>query len=57
MLYNGVRPSDAFMAPKQKSKMSLNERYIMSTAKLLPDVTEDNPYLKEMVGQCIFEYV
>lgn len=32
-------------------------RYLAITQRLLPSVTEKNPYLKEQTGQAIFEFV
>jgi len=33
------------------------QRYLGITSKILPSVNERNPYLKEQVGQAIFEFV
>ena len=32
-------------------------RYLAITQRLLPSVTEKNPYLREQTGQAIFEFV
>jgi len=37
--------------------MTANQRYQSVTMKLIPSVTEKNPYLKDQVGQAIFEFV
>jgi len=37
--------------------MTPSARYLAITQRLLPSVTEKNPYLKEQVGQAIFEFV
>jgi len=37
--------------------MTPNQRYQQATQKILPSVNERNPYLKDQVGQTIFEYV
>lgn len=33
------------------------QRYQAATMKILPSVTERNPYMKEQVGSCIFEFI
>lgn len=38
-----------FLTPAQK--------YIISASKLLPSVTEKNPFLKDQVGHLIYDYV
>lgn len=42
-------PNQAQLTPQQK--------YFSICQKLLPSVTERNPYLKDQVGQVIFEFV
>ena len=37
--------------------MTPDQKYQTITQKLLPSVTERNPYLKDQVGQAIFEFV
>jgi hypothetical protein len=37
--------------------MTPHQKYLMTTQKLLPSVTERNVYLKDQVGQAIYEYV
>ena len=37
--------------------MSVAQRYMMATSRLMPAVTEKNPHLKDQVGQCIFDFV
>lgn len=46
-------------APQQQSQanMTPHQKYLMTTQKLLPSVTERNVYLKDQVGQAIYEYV
>lgn len=46
------------MYPQQNpANMSPAARYQTVTQKLLPSVTDKNPYLKDQVGQAIFEFV
>jgi len=37
--------------------MTPQQKYLMVTQKLLPSVTERNVYLKDQVGQAIYEFV
>lgn len=37
--------------------MTVGQRYMMATSRLMPAVTEKNPHLKDQVGQCIFDFV
>lgn len=37
--------------------MTPQQRYTAATQKIIPSVNEKNPYLKDQVGQCIFEFV
>lgn len=39
------------------AQMTPQQRYQVTTQKILPSVNEKNPYLKDQVGQAIFEYV
>jgi len=39
------------------ANMTPNQKYVTVTQKLLPSVTDRNPYLKDQVGQAIFEFV
>lgn len=48
------------MAPAPRanySTMSPSERYQMAARRLIPAVTENNPHLKDQVGQCIYDFV
>jgi len=46
-------------APQQVNTANLppQQKYLMITQKLLPSVTERNVYLKDQVGQAIYEFV
>jgi len=46
-------------APQQANtaNMSPHQKYVSVTQKLLPSVTERNVYLKDQVGQAIYEFV
>lgn len=37
--------------------MTPEQKYQFAAGKILPSVNEKNPYLKEQVGQTIFEFV
>merc|ERR1711970_1490921 len=47
-------PAQPQMNPAQ---MTPAQRYVAATQKILPSVNEKNPYLKDQVGQSIFEFV
>ena len=39
------------------AQMTPQQRYAASTQKIIPSVNEKNPYLKDQVGQAIYEFV
>ena len=62
-----MRPGPNQMMPQQPGmpqqpnmmaqQMPHQQRYMQGAMKLLPSITERNPYMKEQVGTHIFEYV
>lgn len=40
-----------------QGQVNYSNHYLFQTSKLLPSVTERNPYLKEQVGTLIYDYV
>ena len=45
------------MQVQNQAQMNPIQRYQAATMKILPSVTERNPYMKEQVGSCIFEFI
>lgn len=43
--------------PPQVPANSPAQKYFIEAQKLLPSVTERNPYIKEQVGHLIYDYV
>merc|ERR1719313_3219199 len=43
--------------PPQVMQATSNQRYLMSTSRILPAVQENNPHMTEQVGQCIFDWI
>lgn len=43
--------------PPQVMNATANQRYLMSTSRILPAVQENNPHMTDQVGQCIFDWI
>lgn len=50
-------PMGPMLVPLQRIPSSAAQHYMQVTTKLLPSVTERNPYLKEKVGEAIFPFI
>ena len=37
--------------------MSIPQRFEFEAKKLIPAVSDKNPYLKDQVGNCIYDYI
>lgn len=42
---------------KQQAQLSHSTKYLFQASKLLPSVTDRNPYIKEQVGNLIYDFV
>ena len=45
------------MAGQQGVNLTPQQRYFAAAQKIIPSVTERNPYMKEQVGTAIYEFV
>jgi len=43
--------------PGQSTPINHSTKYLFQASKLLPSVTDRNPYLKEQVGNLIYDFV
>jgi hypothetical protein len=57
---NNMMPPQAQASPMPNAMSSQNPiaaQYLGVTSKLIPSITERNPYLKERVGEAIFPFI
>jgi len=50
-------PPQAPMQPGMQAASPIAAQYLGVTGKLIPSITERNPYLKERVGEAIFPFI
>lgn len=53
----GMIPAQPNFNAAQGQQVNYSNHYLFQTSKLLPSVTERNPYLKEQVGTLIYDFV
>ena len=50
-------PMPGTMPAQPNFASSHSNRFLFQASKILPSVTDRNPYLKDQVGNCIFDFV
>tara|TARA_B100000780_G_scaffold270750_1_gene230912 strand:+ start:559 stop:885 length:327 start_codon:yes stop_codon:yes gene_type:complete len=50
-------PQAPMGAPAMQASSPIAAQYLGVTSKLIPSITERNPYLKERVGEAIFPFI